>query len=308
MGRYEQPDKTGSWAQINQNIIRPAGWKQIVLDSKFPQQYLTLEIYKYPTIDGSTVCVPMAVEFARQHLKMTDEEANRFVKFSTTDKAYQNIIDLKQPYPPDLLLVTEPSDEEIALAKLKGIELTEKPICYDAFIFITHKENPVDSLTVEQIQKIYTGEISNWKDVGGKDAEIEAFQREPNSGSQTTMEKQVMKNKPMLTTDRVSVLVSMNHLVDSVAEYKNGPASIGYTFKYYIDTLYKNANIKTIKVDGIAPTEDNIRSGAYPFTTCYYGVIRTDDEEHTGGKFLGWILTEEGQACIKQAGYCPIIR
>ena len=67
------------------------------------------------------------------------------------------------------------------------------------------------------------------------------------------------------------------------AEYENETASLGYTYRYYIDTLYKNDNIKTIAVDGIAPTDDNIRSGAYPFTTNYYGVIREGDEEEIVG-------------------------
>ena len=98
----------------------------------------------------------------------------------------------------------------------------------------------------------------------------------------------------------------MGELVDAVAEYENETASLGYTYRYYIDTLYKNDNIKTIAVDGIAPTDDNIRSGAYPFTTNYYGVIREGDEEEIGGQFLEWILSDEGQKCVAQAGYIPM--
>ena len=71
----------------------------------------------------------------------------------------------------------------------------------------------------------------------------------------------------------------------------------------FIDTFYKNDDIKTIAIEGIEPTNDNIRNDEYAFFKNYYGVIRKGDEENTGGKFLDWILSEEGQRCIKQAGY-----
>ena len=98
----------------------------------------------------------------------------------------------------------------------------------------------------------------------------------------------------------------MGMLVDAVAEYENETASLGYTYRYYIDSLYKNDNIKTISVDGISPSDDNIRTGSYPFTTNYYGVIREGDDDSIGGQFLDWMLSNEGQQCIAQAGYITL--
>lgn len=325
-------DKTGSWGAINQNVERGENWQQIVTDSPFKlgeiisttnDGYVSKHCDKgtYPHIDGSTVCVPMAVEFARQHLGFHDTTANQFVQFSTTHYAYENLmhkenvmetyvhynfdafIDMSNV---DLVIATEPSDEEIAQAEGLGITLKKTPVCYDAFVFITHKDNPVDSLTVEQIKKIYTGEIKNWKEVGGKDEKIRAFQREKNSGSQTAMENLVMGGSDMIDPIEVKIIVGMGELVDTVAEYENETASLGYTYRYYIDTLYKNDNIKTIAVNGIAPTDENIRSESYPFTTNYYGVIRQGDEDKIGGQFLDWILSDEGQKCVAQAGYITL--
>lgn len=322
-------DKTGSWGSINQNVERSEDWKQIVTDSPFKLGEIAPinedgEINNhcnkgtYPHIDGSTVCVPMAVEFARQHLGFEDRTANQFVDFSTTHYAYENLINkenVSQNYvhykldafidmgSVDLVIATEPSDEEVAQAEELGVNLKKTPVCYDAFVFITHKDNPVESLTVDEIKKIYTGEITNWKDVGGKNEKIRAFQREKNSGSQTAMENLVMGGSDMIDPIEVTVIEGMGMLVDAVAEYENETASLGYTYRYYIDTLYKNDNIKTIAVNGISPTDDNIRSGAYPFTTNYYGVIREGDEEEIGGQFLNWMLSDEGQQCISQAGY-----
>lgn len=330
------PDKTGSWAQINQEITRPDNWKQIVKNSQFQlgerrvagtwkiqegeEKYYEIEMGTYPLIDGSTVAVPMAVEFARQHLGLSDQDAASFVGFNTTDMAYENLIfrtktssggifstnTFLEEKPVDLIIVTEPSDAELALAEKQGVQMVVTPVCCDAFVFIVHKDNPVDSLTVEQIRKIYSGEITNWKEVGGSEMEISPYQREENSGSQTTMEKQVMQERKMLEPNKVNVVVGMGELIETVGEYENSLSSIGYTFKYYIDTLYKSENIKTVKIEGIEPTDTNIQTKKYPFSTNYFGVIRAEDKEKVGGKFLDWMLSEEGQRCIQQAGYCPL--
>jgi len=326
------PDKTSSWGSINQEVSRDESWQRIVSDSPFKLGEITAvtedgftnnycDKGTYPYIDGSTVCVPMAVEFARQHLGFEDLTANQFVQFSTTHYAYENLMNpaaTMENYvhynidafikmgSTDLVIATEPSDEEIAQAEGLGITLKKAPVCYDAFVFITHKDNPVDSLTVEQIKKIYTGEITNWKEVGGRNEKIRAFQREKNSGSQTAMENLVMGGSDMIDPIKVKIIAGMGGLVDAVAEYENEIASIGYTYRYYIDTLYKNDNIKTIAVNGIMPTDENIRSTAYPFTTNYYGVIRQGDEEKVGGRFLEWMLSDEGQKCIAQAGYITL--
>lgn len=331
-----KPDKTGSWGHINQVLTRPENWKQIVKNSQFQLGERELEgswqqpdgkvdYYKggfgtYPCIDGSTVCVPMAVEFSRQHLKLSDEDAMSFVVFNTTNYAYENLINKTTAYcgqirstltfleekPVDIIFVTEPSDDELALAREKNVQLVVKPVCYDAFVFIVHKDNPVNSLTIEQIQKIYSGEITNWKQVGGPDREIKPYQRDENSGSQTTMQKRVMQGKKMIAPNKVNVVVGMGELVETVGEYENSLSSIGYSFKYYLDTLYKSDKVKAIQVEGVYPSNDKIQNGSYPYTTNYFGVIRSADQENVGGKFLDWMLTDEGQDCIKQAGYCPI--
>jgi phosphate transport system substrate-binding protein len=330
------PDRLGSWNQINQSVTRGQDWQQIVVDSPFElgektfagswsvpgdkEDFYDLGFGTYPRIDGSTVAVPMAMEFAWQHLGLSDGDARDFVVFSTTHTAYENLITkssnqsggiysenafLDKDHPVDLLIATEPSEDELVIAKEYGVVLVQKPVCYDAFVFITHKNNPVDSLTLEQVRGIYSGEITNWKEVGGDNAEIVAYQREENSGSQTAMINLVMKDTPMLPAMKIEVVEGMGELVEAVAEYKNNKASIGYTYEYYINALYKNENIKMLKIDGKSPDEKNLKTGTYPLTTCYYGVIRAGDENKPGGLFLEWMLSKEGQRCIKQAGYIP---
>lgn len=331
-----KPERTGSWAQINQTLDRAETWKKIVSSSEFKlgeqsvkgswnvpsgkQDYYEVKYGSYPCLDGSTVAVPMAVEFARQILGLSDEDAQGFVNFNTTHTAYENLIYsrpnsgaihstrtfLEEYHPVDLIIATEPSVEEISIARDNRVELLMQPVCYDAFVFITHKDNPVESLMVQEIQKIYSGEITNWQEVGGSDAKIEPYQREKNSGSQTAMENLVMKGIPMLPPAMTKVAAGMGELVDAVAEYKNAESSLGYTYRYYIDMLYKNENIKVLRVNGVSSVPENLRNTAYPFTTSYYGVIRQADKQNTGGRFLQWMLSAEGQECIEQAGYVPL--
>lgn len=324
----------GAWGQINQELVRPENWQRMVENSNFAlgertevgitggQPLYQVEYGTYPSIDGSTVSLPMAIEFARQHLPLSEADLVGFVFLSTTHAAYEHLIERKAngspmivsalasmdpAHPVDLVIATEPSDEELALAQEHGVTLVQKPVCYDAFVFITHADNPVDSLTVEQIQKIYKGEITNWNQVGGPDNAIRAFQREANSGSQTAMENLVMRGEPLSAAISNEIVGGMEGLVRRVGTYENDATSLGYTYRYYIDTLYKDEGIKMLRIDGVAPDDGNIRSGAYPFSTHYYGVIRGGEEQAAGGLFLDWMLSEEGQRCIRQAGYIPMM-
>jgi len=289
-----QATKLDSWGNINQEVGRAEGWRQIVKTSAFKEDY--------PAIDGSTTMVPLAVEFARQHLKLDDEAANAFAQFSTTGVAYEKLCSREI----DLFIGTMPGEAELALARQNSVTLVQKPICWDSFVFITHKDNPVDSLSIAQLQGIFSGGIRNWKDIGSTHGDIRAFQRERGAGSQTGMENLVMQGTPMADPATVKVVTGMGALVEAVAEPRDTSFGIGYTYAYYIENLYKNADIKILRVNGVDATDANVVSGAYPLRIERFGVIRKDDEESPGGRFLDWILSAEGQACVKQAGYIPV--
>lgn len=300
------PDKLSSYYSIDSELTRGENWRQIVVNSEFKDDY--------PLMNGSTVCVPLGLEFARQHLGATDRQALKYAAFETTKTAYEAIVGrAKYVTAPnefklaDIILATYPSADEWAMAEEDGVKLGIEPICYDAFVFITHINNPVESLTIEQARGIYSGEITNWSEVGGADSPIVAYQREKDSGSQTGMERLVMQGARMALPIKAPVVMGMGRLVNLVAEYKNETASIGYTYKYYIDNLYKNENIKILRIDGVQPNNENLADAAYPLTVSYYGVIRENDGANgLGRKFLDWILSDEGQKCVEQAGYVPL--
>jgi len=296
-------DLTGS-SNVNIMLTRPEGWRKIVDTPVIPE-------FMMPMLDGSTATIPITAELYRQFFGYTDDQvqASPVVWHSTTHQAYINLIDRAdrtgQGVPTSLILVSPPSDEEKQMAAERGVGLDITPVSLDGFVFITHKDNPVDSLTPEQIRGIYTGRITNWNQVGGPDRAITAFQREANSGSQTTMEHLVMQDEKMMDPIKALYLMSMGRLVDAVAEYENGPASIGYTYYYYINNLYRNDNIKVIRVNGIAPTNDNLISGTYPYTAQTVAVIRADEPPGSPARTLrDWLVSPAGQDVIELAGYC----
>lgn len=320
----------GSWQQINQTIARPEGWEHYVtradfqLGEKVPMpdsSPLFLQQWgSYPSIDGSTVCVPLGMELARQHLNMAEEDLSGFITFSTTHSAYERLI-LEKPnpnvslaslltvldpeHPVDLILVTSPSDEEQALAKEQNKELVMVPFCYDAFVFLVNTDNPVNSLTVEQIQQIYSGRYYDWGQAGGREGiPIEAFQRPKNSGSQTAMEQMVMRGQQLTSASDNYISDGMSDLVSQVGNYDNGRRAIGYSYLYYVNDLYKSGSVKVLSVDGLAPTPENLSSGAYPFTVSYYAVYCKGNE--LAKQFTEWLISDEGQRCVAQAGYIPI--
>lgn len=319
----------GSWGSINQEISRAVGWQDYVQETDFSlgdgtpypgdESITMLDWGNYPSIDGSTVCVPMAMELARQHLDLPESDLAGFVAFSTTHYAYERLIGrepnptvtlvsrnamLDDTHPVDLFLGTEPSDEEWAMARDAGVELVLVSVCYDAFVFLVNGENPVEGLTVQQIQDIYTADIQNWQDVGGEERIIVPYQRPKNSGSQTAMENLVMQGRVLVAKNNF-VSGGMGDLVSAIGDYDNGRASLGYSYLYYVDVLYKSGTVKVLAVDGVKPTAENLRSGAYPFTTCYYAVYRAGDDQ--AAAFADWLVSEPGQRSIAQAGYVPIM-
>ena len=288
-------------------LTRPSNWKKII-DTP------VIDLPDMNVIDGSTATIPITAELLRQFYGFSDKkvEESHFTRHNTTHIAYENLINY---YNIDelsntvrLIFVTPPSESEKEQAKEKNVELDLTPIANDGFVFITHKNNPVDSLTVEEIQLIYMGLITNWSQLGGEDLEIKAYQREENSGSQTAMEQLVMQGKEMMKPLMNTKVNAMDDLVDFVADYKNDSPSIGYTYYYYINNLYKNEDIKVLKVNGFAPTNDNLINNTYPFTTNYYAVMRGDEPENSPARKLrDFLISPKGQDLIAMAGYCKAV-
>lgn len=253
----------------------------------------------YPKVDGSTATAPLAEAFEANFKGKKIDEVN--VEHSKTHKAYEKLINKEL----DLILVTSPSEDEEKLAEKSNVELEVTKVVNEGFVFFLNKNNPVDSLTVEQIQKIYSGEITNWKEVGGNDEEIIAYQRPKNSGSQTGMLDLVMKDKKIKDAPKEDIAMSMSDIIDAVSNYDNKESAIGYSYYYYANTMYLSDEIKLLKVNGVEPNNDTIKNGEYPILTAYYIVNRKDDISSEAESLKENMLSTRGQKVAEEAGYVP---
>ena len=254
-----------------------------------------------PRIDASLATQPLTDAFVKDFTKRTTSELG--IEYSNTHPAYVKLLNNET----DLIVVTEPSEDELALAAEKGIELEVTKVVNEGFAFFVNKDNPVSDVSFDNIVKIYTGEILNWKDLGGNDAEIIAYQRPENSGSQTGLYNLVLKGKEVkIPTIKEQVQLSMAGIVDYVAAYDNAIDAIGYGFYYYVNTMYYNENLKYLAIDGVAPTYETIQNGTYPILSAYYIVTRKNDQNENIANLKKAMLSQRGQRVASEAGYVPV--
>ena len=100
----------------------------------------------------------------------------------------------------------------------------------------------------------------------------------------------------------------MGGIIERVADYRNKSGSIGFSFRYYVEGIIKNPDIKLIAIDGVAPTVENIRSGLYPIVTPVYAVTYEGNPNPNVDRLVDWVLSEEGQAIIEETGYVGVAR
>lgn len=261
----------------------------------------------YPKVDASLATQPLTNAFIKNFTGVDVDEST--LDYTNTHPGYVRLINDEV----DLIVVTEPSEEELALAREKGVELEVIPVVREGFVFYVNSSNPVDNLTKDQIQAIYAGEITNWKEVGGDDEEIIPYQRPVNSGSQTGMLSLVMKDKQLMEPKKENLLQTMAQIINYVSSYDNGKNSLGYSYYYYATTMFETidkevaSNIKLLGVDGVKPNTQTIKDGTYPYTTAYYIVInKADAEDSVSRKLANEMLSKRGQKVALDAGYVPV--
>lgn len=266
----------------------------------------TLE--NYPKVDASLATQPLTNAFIKNFTGLEELDEST-LNYSNTHPAYVKLINGEV----DLIVVTEPSEEELKLAQEKKVELEVIPVVKEGFVFYVNKDNKIENLSVEQIQRIYTGEIKNWKDVGGDDEKIIAYQRPVNSGSQTGMLSLVMKDLPLMEAPKEVLVDTMFEIVNLVSGYKNNKNAIGYSYYYYATTMFETidktiaSNVKMLGINGVKPTNQTIKDGSYPFQTAYYIVINKNAEKDSPARILAdHMLSDRGQKVAEDAGYVPV--
>ena len=230
---------------------------------------------------------------------------------SGTHDAYVKLINGDTDF---ILVARLPSANELAEADVKGVTLDVKPVALDAFVMLVHADNPVDSISLEQIRRIYSGKITNWLQISGINAPINAYQREENSGSQELLKFLVMGDTPTVAAPEMIVHTMMGPfnaiqgLDDSTFGKPGDPNGIGYSVYYYTWFIMGPLqDVKILVVEGIRPTSKTIADRTYPLISEVYVVIRADEpSDSTAFLLRDWLLTNDGQSVVQQSGYVPI--
>jgi phosphate transport system substrate-binding protein len=267
-----------------------------------------------PRLDGATALYPLYAAFVqavypeKEYPYMEGEvysSSGQILKESevlcnTTTGAYERLLNGTA----DIIFCARPSKEQLASAKEKGLEMKLTPIGREAFVFFVNSKNPITGLTTDQIKGIYSGRIINWKDAGGKNQPIKAFQRPEGSGSQTMLLKVMGEVTPM-PAPKQDVASGMGDIISQTADYKNFSNAIGFSFLYYATEMLKNDKIRLLQIDGITPSRTAIQDGTYPLGAEFYAITAGSKNSHVED-FIRWILSPQGQSLVEKTGYTPL--
>ena len=220
---------------------------------------------------------------------------------SGTHGAYTNLIEGKC----DIIIASRDiSRNEKAAAESLGVELETAPLAIDALVFIVNPQNPVKNLTTDQVRKIYTGEITNWKEVGGVDHAITPYIRDADSGSQEKMETLVMNGLNMIDGTYMPEIIG-SQMASPYLQLEHDEYGIGYTPFFYCTAMVRDLlNVKMLSIDGVTPSKESLRGDKYPFVSSIYAAVRkSESHESIAYKLYQFLFTKNGSDMIDESGY-----
>jgi phosphate transport system substrate-binding protein len=257
---------------------------------------------KLPVLDGAAALVPVYAsiihniypkgsvtynggEFSDDNFYGENFAADSKMQYKNTVRGYKAIVDGET----DILFCAAPSAEQKAYAEEKGIELVFIPVGLEGFVFFVNSNNPINNLTTSQVRDIYGGKYTNWSQVGGPNRIINPVTRLEGSGSQSAMnafmgDRKIAPKSPLAITG----------------------GSIGFSFRYYMDGIVANSGVKMLSLNGVYPNAENIQNGTYPIVTKFYAIYRADNKNENIPILIDWLLSDEGQTLIEEAGYVSI--
>ena len=268
---------------------------------------------RMPVLDGAEACYPLYAAAAKAVYtdigKLEDEyrkkedpyENGKIVTFTNTLRAYDRLIS----HQADIVIAARPSAGQKDIARNAIEQIRTVPIAQEAFVFFVEEDNPVEDLSAEQIRQIYSGEITNWKEVGGKDQKITAFQRPEDSGSQVMM-KYFMGDTPLMKPKTFEMVSAMGGVIEQVAQYHNEAGALGYTFRYFLTGLQQEKHVKILKIDGIEPTAETIRNGQYPAIANVVAATLVSNDDPDVRAMIDFFLSPDGQQLAEKTGYAAL--
>ena len=241
------------------------------------------------TVAGSTTCLPIAEQAA----ELFKEEAGIGVLVSGLGSSAG-------------IEAVSTGTAEIATssrglnAEESKLGLTTVPVAHDGIAVIVNTENPVHDLTIEQLRGIYSGQITNWSEVGGEDLTIQLVNRDEASGTREAFKSIVMDGSAF---DRRAAVLSGTGQVRDVVSRSRG--AIGYISMGFVESKYAQTSVRAMSVNGVAPSEGTIATGEYPISRDLYFFTKG---EPTGAaaEYIEYVLSDEMDEQIREAGFIPV--
>jgi phosphate transport system substrate-binding protein len=189
-----------------------------------------------------------------------------------------------------------PLKEELEVAQFRNVELNEYVIGAYSVAVVVNAANPVGNLTREQVRDIFTGVIQNWKAVGGPDAPIHLYIRDPISGTYIGFKELAMENKPYASEQ--NLFTNYAAIVEAVARDANGIGYSGFN-------LASHSGAKAVSIEGIEPTAAAVNQGKYPYARVLHLYTNKAKERQAALDFIQFIRSPRGQEVLAQMGYVP---
>ena len=239
------------------------------------------------TISGSTSVGPLAEKLAMKYQEENDVkiEVNQIGSSAGITNAISGVSQIGM------------SSRDLKQEE-KDSNLQELIIAYDGIVVVAHPSNPVKDLTMEQVKQIFTGEITNWKEVGGKDMEIVVVSREDGSGSRDAFQEIVGYESGQLIKNAI-VASGNGNIKTTVAMNKH---AIGFISFEYVDE-----SVSTMAINGVQAKAENVLAGQYELSRPFLFVHKEDVPE-AAKQFMEFILTPEGQEIVESAGAIPLTK
>ena len=193
------------------------------------------------------------------------------------------------------------ADIGLSSRELKSYEISEFPnlkqfvIAKDGIALIVNKANRITNLNIEQVRKIYSGQYSNWQNLGGPDLVIEVIGRDTASGTRTSFDELVMADKEVISSMKTK---NSNGAVHTTV--RETPGAIGYVSLGYVDDA-----VKGLKINGVDPTVKNIQDGNYTLSR-NLSMFTDGEPQGLAKEFITFVLSEEGQSIIEKEGFVPL--
>ena len=238
------------------------------------------------SISGSTSVGPLAEKLADKYVETNDIkiEVNQIGSSAGITNATSGVSEIG-------MSSRDLKEEE------KANGLKETIVAYDGIVVVTHPSNKVKDLTMEQVKQIFTGEVTNWKELGGDDMEIVVVSREDGSGSRDAFQEIVDYSSGELV--RSAIIASGNgNIKTTVAMNKH---AVGFISFEYIDE-----SISTIDINGVEATAENVLQQTYSLSRPFLFVYKEEHLSTEGQQFIDYILSPKGQNVVSEAGVIPL--